>query len=533
MPKNFSPIHTFKKSAVFASVLALGASAAFFSTNATRADAAPTVYSAGTVADYHVPDGATQLAFTVIGAAGEDGSGTCGGQGGAGAIVTGIVDVVDTDIIQVQVADPVGEGTLGGVGNQGGGTGGDASAMYLNGMSYSNRIAVAGGGGGGGASNGFEGSCVDGVYGGDGGGHVVDQYDGQDGTDGGDGENTSYAGEAGTSSAGGLGGANDDYNAEGQPGGEEVGGDGGYYLTGSPNSNTGGGGGGGGAWAGGGGVGGYYAGAGGGSGASFIDSDIVSEDSVGPASEGPSISIEVVEDEESTTTPTTTESTTETTQPGETTSTTAPSTQVPNNGDANGDGQVDADQDNVVTFQNDATKNGETQWASFEFTDACEKTALSMKKEESFTAQDVSYDYPVGLMNFTLECSQPTITVSQYLYGLTENASSFVARKYLSYNNTYVTLEGASVTDVTIGGNHVIKLTYSLTDGGKYDNDQTVNGTIVDPAGIALAPGALATTGSNIASTLFWSIAFVFVGGALALGMLFARRRKIALLTGR
>jgi hypothetical protein len=83
-----------------------------------------------------------------------------------------------------------------------------------------------------------------------------------------------------------------------------------------------------------------------------------------------------------------------------------------------------------------------------------------------------------------------------------------VARKYNTATKTYTDIPNATITNVTIGGQKALKITYDITDGGPLDADGTPNGTIVDPAGPAVkdastvtpatSTGTLTDTGLNI-----------------------------------
>lgn len=195
-----------------------------------------------------------------------------------------------------------------------------------------------------------------------------------------------------------------------------------------------------------------------------------------------------------------------------TTAAVAPETVLPNGGDLNGDGTEDALQDNVIVVLNGNTN----LYVAFEYTDVCDVENIAIKKEADLGAQDSTYSFASGLFSFKLTaCTQSAVTVSQYYWGLGSSASDFTARKYLSYNNTYVNLDGASLENKTIGGTNVVKLTYSLTDGGKYDNDQTVNGEIVDPAGLATLAGALPATGANPGSHVAYELMMIGFGFVL------------------
>ncbi len=194
---------------------------------------------------------------------------------------------------------------------------------------------------------------------------------------------------------------------------------------------------------------------------------------------------------------------------------------------SNDAGVVDEEQSNVHTaLTNQTTKT----WVSFVHPEGCEFGSGSVGTEDGFEAKDATYNYPANFYGFQIACPQPTVTVQMYFHGLNGTAKDYIPRKYLSYNDTYITLQGASVQDVTIGGKNVIKVTYSIADGGTYDNDQVVNGVIIDPASLGYAPAAangdLAAPGTN----LFLQIVTPFVlllGGAVIFIAVKRKKRSI------
>jgi hypothetical protein len=139
---------------------------------------------------------------------------------------------------------------------------------------------------------------------------------------------------------------------------------------------------------------------------------------------------------------------------------------APNFGDANNDGTFDSAQANVGSF-------------------ACQITSVSMTAESGLAVSDSGFDYPVGLMNFTVNCSTAgfVTTVTQYYYGAT--GSSFVLRKHNPNMASYFAVTGATLQQVTIGGLAATMATYQATDGGELDTDATLDGIIVDPVGLA------------------------------------------------
>lgn len=164
---------------------------------------------------------------------------------------------------------------------------------------------------------------------------------------------------------------------------------------------------------------------------------------------------------------------------------------APNGGDANNDGTPDAEQPNVSSFVNPTTG----EYATLVVDASCTIQTISAGAESVNALADPGYEYPAGLLDFDVNCGTPgfTTTITQYFFGLSTNG--LVLRKYKSSNQSYTTITGASLVQATIGGKSVVEATYSITDGGIYDDDGAVNGTIVDPAGVALGVVGVPNTG--------------------------------------
>lgn len=151
-----------------------------------------------------------------------------------------------------------------------------------------------------------------------------------------------------------------------------------------------------------------------------------------------------------------------------------------------------------------------------EVSQGCNIVGVVMQHDTHYRLKGDILDHATGMFDFTLTCAQPVVTVSIHFYGL-ENADKYIVRKYTTYNDTFQNLDGESVVDKTIGGQPVVKVTYTLTDGGKYDNDQTVNGTFKEPVGLATAPNELPATGVNSTLIGFFKIMFLDLGAVVAL----------------
>lgn len=153
---------------------------------------------------------------------------------------------------------------------------------------------------------------------------------------------------------------------------------------------------------------------------------------------------------------------------------------APNNGDANNDGTPDSEQSHVASFLNAETD----EYVVVAVNEACSLSSVS-SQAASDVASDNAFSYPFGLTGFTATCVTPgtTITVTQYYY--TTSAIDFVLRKYI--NDEFSTITDAIIEPITIDGESLQRVSYSVTDGGPLDVDGEENAVIVDPVGLAQA----------------------------------------------
>jgi hypothetical protein len=162
-----------------------------------------------------------------------------------------------------------------------------------------------------------------------------------------------------------------------------------------------------------------------------------------------------------------------------------------NNGDGNGDGQQDHMQDNVTSLPNPVTDKYTTLEVAGSDCDSL--TGVSILSEGELSRFDNAYEYPVGLLDFNVDCVAPggTATIKVF-YDKQYDTSTWAARKFI--NNTYSNIAGAVFGTATVGGVTVTTLSYSVKDGGPLDADGLANGVIVDPAG----PGTNGTVPTTI-----------------------------------
>ena len=164
-------------------------------------------------------------------------------------------------------------------------------------------------------------------------------------------------------------------------------------------------------------------------------------------------------------------------------------TNIPNNGDANNDGILDSYQANLSS-QIDPTTG---KYAVLE--SSCELNYnVQVGGEASGSNSDANFSYPAGLIGFTTFCAPgATATITEYFYGSFE-ASKLVMRNW-DGANTYTTIPGAKLTNITIAGQPVLKVVYQITDGGALDNYQPANGVIKMISGPAIATASAPVTG--------------------------------------
>ena len=155
------------------------------------------------------------------------------------------------------------------------------------------------------------------------------------------------------------------------------------------------------------------------------------------------------------------------------------------------DGTPECTEDFVDCFVNPVTGAN----VILEVDDACAINAAGMKSEADLNIPDPGFEYPTGLMNFTLDCGTPgyTTTIKQYYFDTTNDG--YVLRKHNPNTNAYFTIAGASIEQTTLGSQTVTIATYQATDGGDLDIDGTANGTIVDPVGLAQSAVGAPNTG--------------------------------------
>jgi len=160
---------------------------------------------------------------------------------------------------------------------------------------------------------------------------------------------------------------------------------------------------------------------------------------------------------------------------------------APNGGDGNGDGVPDRDQPLVTSLPSP----GGSYVTVVTDNPACKANRFVASGSEADQAKpDPTYDYPLGVLGFTLECTEATITI---YYEGQATLDGFTYRKYgpttpgAPATTAWYTLPGVTTGQKVIGGKLTAFATFVLRDGELGDSTG-VDGRIVDPGGPGLGP---------------------------------------------
>jgi len=165
-----------------------------------------------------------------------------------------------------------------------------------------------------------------------------------------------------------------------------------------------------------------------------------------------------------------------------------------NGWDGDWDGTPDRLQQNVSGAQNPVTGEPATLKSQGQCTFI---TRNAFVAESSLTVQDPTADYPLGLVDFSVNCTTPgdSTNVTIY-YDQVYDTSSWTYKKYDDLGNVYADISSWVIFGTaTVGSDTVTTVSFTVTDGDpQTDEDGLVNGVIDDPSGPAIVD----------ASTTWW-----------------------------
>ena len=185
----------------------------------------------------------------------------------------------------------------------------------------------------------------------------------------------------------------------------------------------------------------------------------------------------------------------------------------PNSGDANNDTLSDDQQANV----NSSLDPVSGKYLVVQSSDCGELSSLQVDPEASSgQGSDPAYQYPAGLVTFVSKyCGvSSAIPINIYFYGDYSSATP-VLRKYNPTTHQFTTISDVVFTNLEIGGQKVLKASYTVVDGGALDSDGVVNGRITDPVGLGFAAPVSAPNTGLAEKNSMASIFSVVLGGML------------------
>jgi hypothetical protein len=156
----------------------------------------------------------------------------------------------------------------------------------------------------------------------------------------------------------------------------------------------------------------------------------------------------------------------------------------------------DSSSDDDRSASTTETPTGKT--VMIHWSEGCDIDDFSVKAESVNAVQDVAYEYPNGLVDFSFtDCSVSSLTIDVYYFDVTN--ANYLLRKYTPTSHAYTTVSDAVLTATTVDGHDAIQATYTIVDNGPLDTNSAV-GEISDPIGIAQAVlGAPRTGGGGTA----------------------------------
>ena len=156
---------------------------------------------------------------------------------------------------------------------------------------------------------------------------------------------------------------------------------------------------------------------------------------------------------------------------------------IPNNGDGNGDGTLDSYQANVGDV-----KGSDGIWSTIK---ADKSSSCTLGNEQSSPGGSApsypGYKLVSDLTDFDVYCPTVGLTVPVTIYfSNLYNTNGAILLFYNPTTKTYTKVNNATFNTVDVGGKTETSVSYSVTDGGRYDLSSGTDGLIEDPVVIAI-----------------------------------------------
>ena len=168
-----------------------------------------------------------------------------------------------------------------------------------------------------------------------------------------------------------------------------------------------------------------------------------------------------------------------------------------NSGDGDGDGIQDSAQPDVAAAPNPVTGDYTTLKTAGACTFITENAFIA---ESGLAASDASADYPVGLVDFQVQCTTPGDSADVTIYYAQQyDTSKWKYKKYDGAGNAYADISSlVTFGTATVGTATVTTASFTVTDGDpQTDEDGVVDGFINDPSGPAIVLPRGGSSGSR------------------------------------
>ena len=173
-----------------------------------------------------------------------------------------------------------------------------------------------------------------------------------------------------------------------------------------------------------------------------------------------------------------------------------------NRADENNDAELDSEQGAVASYVNPIV----AEYNSFTVSGECHQIELIKSRTENELLEDEELEFPVGLWDYQISCINSDTTPN---IGATAIVKIYLDKLYDTTDWVFYKYNGSQYDDISeiitygthsIGGDGVTTITYSITDGGLYDQDGVADGTIIDPSGpgIVFPPTDIELTNNTI-----------------------------------
>ncbi len=166
---------------------------------------------------------------------------------------------------------------------------------------------------------------------------------------------------------------------------------------------------------------------------------------------------------------------------------------------------------NTVTFAN--SSNGAA--IQLETPEGTTITCSASVAESTLSNQDSEHSYPVGLVDFCLTVPIGSTNTIKLTFVTNLALDDVMAFKFSNEVGTYTEVRNATITETMLGNQRALLVAYQVTDGGELDGDSTVNGTILDPIGLAASNDPESSISTTTPPYLLITLSIIGVSGLL------------------